>query len=206
VHLAHRSNRSRLNQLHHAPIIIARMNLRTHLRHALMLARRFPHDPAFGNGVRKRLLAVNMASALECSHCCDRMRVIRSPDHERIDIISFEHPSKIVVLFAPGYFCAAASRNLSSTSQSATMFWLATWPKFQPACAAVPTIAIFSFSLGESFLACEASSLRGPPVFEAHPEIQNVAVAAAENQKFSASQMFVHKFKDASRKIRRQKR
>src|SRR5437660_3585952 len=65
VDFANGADGAALNQFDHAAIIVACMNLRAHLRDALLLARRLPHNTAFGDGMGERLLTINVAPALE---------------------------------------------------------------------------------------------------------------------------------------------
>ncbi len=102
VHFPHCANRAALHQLHHAAIIIARMNLRAHLRDALADHRRLGHRAHFGDSMRQRFLAIQMPSALERRHAHDGVRVIGRAAHHRVQILALKHPPKIRVALGLG--------------------------------------------------------------------------------------------------------
>ena len=95
MHFADGTDRSCLHQFDHATVVVACMNLVPHLGGHPRLARFPRHDPRFGDGVGQRLLAINRAPALERGHRDDRMVVIGSAHHHRIDISFLQQSPKI---------------------------------------------------------------------------------------------------------------
>ena len=60
MRFAYRPNRAGLHQFDHAPVIVAGMDLRSHLRHQALLGRQFGERAGFQHCMRERLLAVHM--------------------------------------------------------------------------------------------------------------------------------------------------
>src|SRR5439155_26812470 len=77
---------------------------RPRLRDALLLARRFPDDSAFGNRVSEWFFAVNVPSALERSHRNDGMRVVWCADDNCVDAFLIKQAAKIVIPLRAGIF------------------------------------------------------------------------------------------------------
>ena len=93
-----RPNRAGLDQLDDAPVIIGGVYLRAHLRGQLFVAGGQVRDGSrLINGVRERLLAIDMLAQPQRRRRSDRMCVVSSAHDNGINIFLYEQLAKIVV-------------------------------------------------------------------------------------------------------------
>ena len=82
VHVVHRPDRAGLDQLDHAAVVVAGVDLRAHLGRDLGLRRRLADDPGLPDVVRQRLLAVDVLAQLQGRQRGEGVGVLgRAHDH-----------------------------------------------------------------------------------------------------------------------------
>ena len=87
VYVADRADRPALNQLDHAAIILAGVNLRAHLRHQIVLSGRIDHRPCLGDGVGQRFLAIAMFTQPHGHQARIDVGMVGRADHHGIDLL-----------------------------------------------------------------------------------------------------------------------
>src|SRR5437870_4570561 len=88
---SHRSNYSRPHPLNHAPIIIAGMDLYSHLGGKPPVPGGQPgNGPRFINRMGQWFLAIDVPPGVQRCGRNDRMRMIRGADHHRIYVLLLE--------------------------------------------------------------------------------------------------------------------
>ena len=103
VDFAHRADGARLDQLDHAAVIVARMNLRPHLRGDLGLACRFEDDTGLPDIMRERFLAIDVLAQLQGWQHGEGVRVLARADHYGVKVLLLvEQTPEIAVLFRAG--------------------------------------------------------------------------------------------------------
>ena len=95
----HRADLPGLDDLDHAAIVVAGVDLRAHLRDGLALGGLVAHLPHFVHRMRQRLLAIHVQPALQSRHHRDRRaygRASRRPTRVEV-LLLVEHLAKIDV-------------------------------------------------------------------------------------------------------------
>ena len=151
VDFTDRANGAGLDELHGAPVVAPLVNLCSHLRHELVLARDRSHHPCLVHAVRQRLLAVAVLAQLHGHHAGRRVRVIRRADHDCIDLCMHfvQHPAEVLVAFG--------LRELLEVLRGPCFVHVAQGDEVlvcqpftsSPPRPPTPIAAMFSFSLGE---------------------------------------------------------
>ena len=97
MHFPHRADGFRAQQFDDSPIIVAGVNLRTHLRDELFAPGQFGDGAALGYCACQWLFAINVQSMVQPGGGCDGVGMIRSADDERIELFAPDHSSEIYI-------------------------------------------------------------------------------------------------------------
>lgn len=100
----HLPNRAFANQPGRHPILDCGVALIAHLRNNALRLRPKSHLTTFPNGVRKRLLAINMLPALHGENCRERVHMIRGRHGDGVDRVPqlLEHLTEVLEVLYPG--------------------------------------------------------------------------------------------------------
>ena len=94
--LGHLSDSAGLNQFHHTSIVVAGMNLSSHLSCHTRSLRGFANNSRFFHAVSQRLFTVHVLTKLQCRKCGKSMSMFARTDHHRIELTGVvEHTPKI---------------------------------------------------------------------------------------------------------------
>ena len=95
--LPHRTDGAALNQLNDAAVVVAGVNLRAHLRDALVFGGGFRHLASLGDGVRQRLFAVDVLACLESGQRDNGVVVVGRGDDDRLDVLAVDDAAPVAV-------------------------------------------------------------------------------------------------------------
>ena len=87
VNFAHGADRSRLNQLNHAAVVVAGMDLRAHLRGDLGPSSGLSNDARFPDVVSQRLFAIHVLAELQCRKRGKGVRVFTGTDNDGVELV-----------------------------------------------------------------------------------------------------------------------
>ena len=109
VRLGDVADRAGLDQLDDAAVVVAGVNLRSHLRRDLRLGRGLANDPRFPDVVRQRLFAVNMFAELKRGKCCECVCVFTCGNNDGVKGVGLVvDPAEVLELLGLGMFCRGA--------------------------------------------------------------------------------------------------
>ena len=106
VRFADGADRSALNQLDHAAVVVGGMDLRAHLRGQLALAGLvlLLHDASFIHRVGQRLLAIHAQAAIHGPHARRRVGVIGRAHNHRVQVFLLDQLAPVGIGLGPRVF------------------------------------------------------------------------------------------------------
>ena len=104
--LAHCTNGTALHQFHDTAVVIARVNLRAHLRDQPLFSGYFGHHPGLEYAVGQGFFTVTVLAKLHGQHTGRGVHVVRCANDHGIDLVLhlMEHYTKVSIAFGLGEF------------------------------------------------------------------------------------------------------
>ena len=88
MNVAHRTDGPGLDKLHHAPVVVGRMNLGAHLGDDARFGGRLSDNAGFPDAMRQGLFAIDVLAEMDGRHDRESMRMLRRGHDYRVDIVA----------------------------------------------------------------------------------------------------------------------